>query len=515
MKRRMLSLMLVISIIASLITVLPMSASAETYGKYTYIVENGEVTITDFDDTASGNIAIPSIIRGYPVTAIGESAFYSCKRLTGITIPVGVTSIGYSAFSYCTSLENITIPVGVTSIGEAAFYYCYSLEIITIPSGVTSIESTTFYYCTSLSYISIPESVTSIGDSAFSYCVSLNDMTIPDGVITIGENVFFSCNRLGSITIPKSVTSIGEEAFNYCISLNSINVDKNNPKYLSVDGNLFDKSKTTLIKYTAGKPDTFYSVPEGVTKIGTWAFANCSKLVSISIPNSVTSLEEGAFCECEKLTSIKIPEGITVINGYVFSDCKNLTSITIPDSVKSIGSHAFYGCIRLTKIHMPDGVTSIGQNAFNRCSRLTSITIPSSVTYIDLYAFSNCNSLTDIYYAGNESDWGKILIKDGNDCLTNATIRYSYTVSSIEKNNAQYMVHTNVYGIDTACTILIAGYKNERLVTLEKVPYTKNVEEFAVKEDVDTIKIMAWDKLVTVEPITKVEVLKVGNSVVE
>ena len=67
------------------------------------------------------------------VTSIGNSAFWGCSGLTGVTIPDGVTSIGNEAFSHCESLTSVTIPDGVTSIGGAAFYGCRSLASVTIP----------------------------------------------------------------------------------------------------------------------------------------------------------------------------------------------------------------------------------------------------------------------------------------------------------------------------------------------------------------------------------------------
>ena len=95
--------------------------------------------------------------------------------------------------------------------------------------------------------------------------------------------------------------------------------------------------------------------------------------------------------------SITIPNSVTSIGNYAFADCTGLTSIIIPNSVTSIGDYAFYGCTGLTSIDIPNSVTSIGSGAFSGCTGLTSITIPSSVTSIGSGAFSGCTGLTDIY----------------------------------------------------------------------------------------------------------------------
>ena len=360
-----------------------------------------------------GCSSLASITIPDSVTSIGSWAFYGCENLTSITILDSVTSIGIGAFRDCTSLTSITIPNSVTSIGDETFYGCSSLTSITIPDSVTSIDSSAFSGCSSLTSITIPDSVTSIGDEAFCGCRSLTSVTIPDSVTSIGYRAFYGCSsltsitipdsvtsiygfafggcsRLTSITIPNSVTSIYDWAFEYCKKLTQITVDTANTKFSSVNGVLFNKDKTELIRYPEGKTDTSYSIPNSVTSIGKGTFSNCSSLASITIPDSVTSIGDSAF-----------------------SNCSSLTSITIPDSVTSIDDSAFWWCVSLT-----------------------SITIPDSVTSIDLHAFFGCNSLKDVYYSGTQEQWKKISIGSYNGCLTSATIHYG---SSAPAANAKAM----------------------------------------------------------------------------
>ena len=408
---------------AAMVVLCAVCAGAETYGDLEYsVLDDGTVEITDYNGSAK-TVDIPEKINGKSVTSIGNCAFRYCTSLKSITIPNSVMEIGSSAFSGCSSLTSITIPNSVTNIGDSTFWGCSSLTAIyvavdnknytsvngvlfnkdktalicypagktdksykitnsvtsignyafngcssltsvTIPNSVTEIGGSAFVDCASLKSITMPNSVTSIGDMAFYKCSSLTSITIPDSVTSIGSSAFSDCSKLRSITIPNSVTSIGAWAFNGCTGLTAINVAMENQNYVSPDGVLYNKDKTTIICYPAGKKGNNYKIPDGVTEIGSIAFSRCSSLTSVTIPNSVTSIGSGAFNGCTSLTRVTIPNSVTKIGWNAFSDCTSLTSITIPNSVISIDWYAFRGCTSLKSITIPNSVTSIGKNAF-------------------------------------------------------------------------------------------------------------------------------------------------------
>jgi len=318
------------------------------------------------------------------------------KSIITIVIENGVTNIGDRAFYYCQKLTLITIANSVTTIGNEAFYECIALNSITIPNNVISIGNDAFTCCRALNSIIIPSNVTSIGVSAFNSCTDLASITILNGVANIGARAFCTCSALTSITIPKSVMSLGDGTFTACLSLSSINVDNENVNYSSENGILFNKNKTKLVCYPAGKTENNFFIPNNVTSIGHSAFYYCTTLISITIPNSVKSIEDWAFGSCTNLTSIDIPNSVTSIGDWAFYNCKSLLSIVIPNRVSSIGKSTFSSCYLLTSITIPNCVTSIGEDAFRECKALTSITIPSSITSIGDYAFLHCTALTSI-----------------------------------------------------------------------------------------------------------------------
>ena len=130
--------------------VLPLAAlgKTETVGGivWRYTVSEGNAAVDGgawyspaIPTSTAGDIAIPPRLGGYPVTSIGDGAFYECSGLTSVTIPDSVTSIGWYAFSGCSGLTSVTIPDSVTSIWDYAFSGCSGLTSVTIPDSVTSI----------------------------------------------------------------------------------------------------------------------------------------------------------------------------------------------------------------------------------------------------------------------------------------------------------------------------------------------------------------------------------------
>ena len=213
-------------------------------------------------------------------------AFDDCTMLSGISLPNTVTSIGERAFYHCSSLASVNIPYGVTSIGERAFEYCRSLETITIPDSVTSIGEQAFMNCTALVSVNMSNRIATISREAFIGCSSLASITIPASVTAIYDYAFDGCTSLTSITIPASVTTIGSCAFSNSSKLTEINVNSENAKYSSIEGVLFNKDKSQLICYPAGKSGNPYVIPGSVTGIESCAFYGCTSLSSITFSDA-------------------------------------------------------------------------------------------------------------------------------------------------------------------------------------------------------------------------------------
>ncbi len=295
----------------------------------------------------------------------------------------------------------------VTGIGYAAFMWSYGLKTITIPSTVTS-----------------------IGPSAFYECPDLYSITIPDAVTDIGLNAFYKCSSLTSITIPKNVSEIDLGAFSSCDKLTEIIVAKGNKSYTTQEGVLFNKEKSLLVVYPAGKSETEYIIPseveifeskafegnkyievvkfsESIRKIGYDCFAECSSLKYVDIKNAELGLN--TFDNCNSLENIIVSQSNpyhTAQDGVLYTkDMSTLlkypagnsrTEYQVPYGVKEIKYRAFANSSKLKSIKLPISLITIEGNSFTNCSDLKSLTIPNSVIEIGGGAFSECKNMTSL-----------------------------------------------------------------------------------------------------------------------
>ncbi|MBE6942679.1 MAG: leucine-rich repeat domain-containing protein [Ruminococcaceae bacterium] len=225
--------LLLIGAIALLVQEAP---EAPKDGYYTYTISNGKATIESCDQTATGELIVPSVLGTFPVTTIGAYAFDGCINVTDIKLPDSVTEIQMYAFENCTSLVNIHIPDSVASIDRDAFGNCPSLAGIWVDEGNTkyaSDDSGVLFYKDMVTLIRapmaltdpyiIPTTVQTIGERAFQGCSNLTNIIIPDGITSIDWYTFSDCTALKVITIPHSLTSIGYEVFRGCNSLTKVN----------------------------------------------------------------------------------------------------------------------------------------------------------------------------------------------------------------------------------------------------------------------------------------------------
>ena len=372
-----------------------------------------------------------NVIISKGITEIGKASFNGANKITGVEIPDSVILIENYAFQMCRSLTKIKIPGSVKKIGYSwgwqnvnaqVFNGCSNLEEVILEEGIEEISGRAFDACSKVKEWKLPKSLKRIGPCAFSN-ISVEEFNIPENVEGIAA-AFISSSKLARI-----------------------NVDSNNKYFTSIDGILFDKDGTRLIKYPENRDGNSYEVPNTVKTIDANAFISCKNLQTIVIADSVEKIGDSAF-DGSKLKTINLGGGITNISNKPFYGAWNLTNINvitendkyesengilfnkgktilikyppaiingeayeipntvveigpqsfyrsqiknviIPSSVKKIGSESFCRCENLEELNLPEGLERIEWRALYLCYKIKTIVVPSSVTFIDGEAFNN------------------------------------------------------------------------------------------------------------------------------
>lgn len=255
MKKRILALLLTVSMVLTLLPMGVLAAEAENGvcgDNVTWTVEDGILTIsgtgpmydymgTEEDFAPWGVLTVEEVRVASGVTAIGSYAFCGIEART-VELPESVTAIGEGACAYCESLSGVTAP-GAKVVGDGAFMGCPALTGVELPAAV-DIGAAAFYGCEGLTKISLPSAL-AVGGMAFFSCSGLAEAALPKlayggewafagsglrevnfpSMTTVGEAAFWECSALTSVTLPNVIT-IRESAFGDCNALRSVSLGK-------------------------------------------------------------------------------------------------------------------------------------------------------------------------------------------------------------------------------------------------------------------------------------------------
>lgn len=341
---------------------------------------------------------------------MGDNLFESGKNIIdGVEFNKDMTSLVKASKDIT---GKYTMPEGVETIENYAFEHCNKLTVVTIPDSVKEIGWRAFGSCASLTQVVLSEGLLTIGSEAFAYCSSLKNIKIPKSVRFIHNEAFDRCVSLVSLTLPAGVLDISYMTFDGCKSLTVINVDKNNRRFADIDGVLFNKDITTLIKYPEGKENSDYTVPESVTSFEHGAFYFVESLKKVTLPSAMKSLHYYAFQGCKSLAEVNIPAGVINVDKGAFISCRAIENIYVSEK-NEIYSHidgvlftkdketlVKFPSGRKGTYIVPEGVLKIGSQAFDDCG-LTTVELPDSLTEIKAHAFRSCKFLVDITIPDN------------------------------------------------------------------------------------------------------------------
>ncbi len=403
------------------------------------------------------------------LTSIGNNAFYGCKKLTGsLKIPDSVTEIGAEAFLDCNNLSgNFELPEGLQSVGNDAFYNCYNLTGgLKLPDTVTSIGTGAFYNCAKLDgYLVLSNSLTKIPKIAFNHCVNLkveDKLVIPSSVTVIEDAAFARCSSLtGDLEIPDTVTSIGNNAFYGCSSLNG---------YLTLPSQLTVIPSCAFWNCSQLKVQGGLKIPENVKSIGWGAFRGCAQLEgSLTLPENIESIGRQAFYDCTGLTgTLEIPNTVTKIEQEAFYHCG--LDFIFPSNVTSIGPRAFDACVNFKgdekgNFMIPETVQTVREDAFKRAG-IKRLFLPQNLQNIRQIDEQN----RAIYYNGTRAELEEAI---GTNNFTNLD-RANLKIGSQDIRylcNVTFNPNGGVFADDTSAPKTIEGiYRTEKVATKGDVP---------------------------------------------
>lgn len=399
---------------------LDLSNNPAGYKKVDGVIYNADMTkVLLCDKNKTGSYVMPDT-----VTEIAQEAFAGSK-IEKVTVSKNVTALVYGEFADCFNLTSVTLPEGLTDIGFGTFRKCKALESITLPESLNWISTLSFAE-SGIKNITIPANVEYVGDEGFAGS-ALESIVISNGVQAIGSYCFNDSN-LKSLVLPDSIQYLGYGAC-YGTPLKSVTLSRNED-FNSIGSQTF--YSTDLVSVVVPENITYIGenafadsvlltdidveCAEVYYDIG--AFANCP-LKEINLKEGTVCIADHAFSG-NKATSVKIPDSVTYITYYSFANSENLADIDVPDTLEGLCGYAFEGSAWLnnqkdgvvylenylygykgkmpknTEITVEEGTKLIADYAFESEQYLTKIHIPASVEHIGEFAFYDCLALSEI-----------------------------------------------------------------------------------------------------------------------
>ena len=210
--------------------------------------------------------------------------------------------------------------------------------------------------------VSLGSGIREIGKEAFCVCEKLGKVCFaaPEPALETGE-------APGEIGAERSRVAIGEYAFWRCKSLTSVIGSEN----------IASLEKGAFVSCSELKDIRL--APE--TRVAELAFWGCASLDMVICGDGGKTL---LFCSPScAVGNVVLPEGIERIGGYAFEDCKQLTGIQLPASLKYINDYAFRCCERLERIIFCGKPESVAEHAFEWDNALKTLESPHDLKKIE------------------------------------------------------------------------------------------------------------------------------------
>ena len=379
--------------------------------------------------------AIENLTFEEGITRIDYYCFAGANKLKKVHLPSTIVNIRENAFLDCLTLsdvhyegvhndwEKIAIAEDGNSNLTAATVYCWDGVWQTGTCGESLTWSMEGHTLTITGTGDINDYV--YGNAPwYAFRDDVYQIILPDGITRIGEYAFAECG-IFDMTLPDSLTVIGNGAFKDCLWLETVEYcdTEENWKKISIgsgneyllcaiisydetEWNITSEIVNGILTISGSGPMPAYEYEDHLEKAYTPWSDRAAEIQKVVVENGVTSIGTWAFAGLENLTSVEIGNGVNRIDTGAFYNCPNLTEITIPDQVQYIEDNAFGRCTGLLNVDLPAGLLKIGSYAFEQCESLTEVVFPSSLRFIRASAFRYCPNLKRITFGTNLKEIG-------------------------------------------------------------------------------------------------------------
>lgn len=344
-------------------------------------------------DVVSNDLTVKLSVTGFDDIDWGDGTVDSSTQHT-------YTSAGkYNIKIYGTHSFNFNggdkkIKTIISNATSNVFKKLTGLETVVLPSNATTINGGAFMNCTNLNTLILPPSITSIGNDAFD-SVGIKKLLLNEGLETVGNDFLYLSNNIEELYIPSTVKSFSNmNAFCYgCPTLKSITVSDNNTVYSSLNGVMYNKNKTNIIKYPEGKEDKQYIMPDSVTSTSSYSFYK-SKIEYFVFNDTITTTGDRLISFSENLRNVKFGNNMTQIGNMVFYGCTGLKKLNITDSIEIVGSQ-FIQDSGIEVLNIGSGLKTISDYGIYACPNLKEINVDLGNQYF--------KSIDGILYTKNGS----------------------------------------------------------------------------------------------------------------
>lgn len=484
---------------------------------------------------------LQKVTIGSKVTFLYNHLFHNCDKVTTIDIPASIANIYGNAFDDCSSLTATTFHDATNNhtltLGDYAFRNCAALPEVTFPQQLLSVGNYTYAQCPLLKTLTFPAMLESIGNYAFAECTGLTQLTFKDsgksvklgygarsnsGTSYLDNIPLFGNTNLTYLYIGRNINYTAGEKYGYSPFYNqsfltdvrfsqsgTVSYCKdyllykvNNCKTLTLPESLTSIGNWTFRGMAALESIV---VPNAVTEMGTYAFANDTSLKSAKLSTSCPWLKEGLFSECNALQSITIPSAVTKMDGYMFTNCKTLTSATFEDgtdliemgygaSWKNYGLFSdcplktlnlgrwlsyntevasrspFYSIYALKNLNIGENVKVIDKYMFSYCKGLEEVNLPDNITSVNLWGFRGCSSLKSVRLSEKLSQVGDYGFAE---CTSLDNVTFPASMTSVASNS--FSDCTALRKLDLGQNLLIIGpsaFENDKALEGIEIPST-------------------------------------------